>query len=179
MITGRAPGCAERLALSKTSPRWSGSSFCNCPVAMTATSNSPHIGQIMVMLAIVVRICSAIAPQMGQSMSWLAGCEGRPRRRAEINLLPGAVCFCTRSDIYSSMVGGLWGYRHMLRGVAAMPIRPFIRSGPFEPEVIAVMSEAFDTACKELDEAGQGPHSNCSMVAVSYWQRVGTRPRRS
>jgi hypothetical protein len=35
VITGRAPGCAERLALSKTSPRWSGSSFCNCPVATT------------------------------------------------------------------------------------------------------------------------------------------------
>ena len=43
----------------------------------------------------------------------------------------------------------------MLRGVAAMPIRPFIRSGAFEPEVIAVMSEAFEAACKELDEAGQ------------------------
>ncbi len=134
MITGRAPGCAERLALSKTSPRWSGSSFCNCPVAMTelATSNSPHIGQIMVMLAIVVRICSAIAPQMGQSMSWLAGCEGRPRRRAEINLLPGAVCFCTRSDIYTPMVGGLRGCW-----------------------VVAAMSEAFEAACNELNEAGQ------------------------
>jgi hypothetical protein len=43
----------------------------------------------------------------------------------------------------------------MLRGVAVMPIRPFIRSGAFEPEVIAVMSEAFEAACKELDEAGQ------------------------
>jgi hypothetical protein len=36
-----------------------------------------------------------------------------------------------------------------------MPIRPFIRSGVFEPEVIAAMSEAFEAACKELDEAGQ------------------------
>jgi hypothetical protein len=36
-----------------------------------------------------------------------------------------------------------------------MPIRPFIRSGAFEPEAIAVMSEAFEAACKELDEAGQ------------------------
>jgi len=109
----------------------------------------------MVTLAIVVRICSAIAPQMGQSMSWLAGCEGRPRRRAEINLLPGAVCFCTRSDIYTPMVGGLRGYWDMLRGVAAMPNRPFIRSGAFEPEVVAAMSEAFEAACNELNEAGQ------------------------
>lgn len=36
-----------------------------------------------------------------------------------------------------------------------MPIRPFIRSGAFEPEVIAAMSEAFEAACKELDESGQ------------------------
>ncbi len=36
-----------------------------------------------------------------------------------------------------------------------MPIRPFIRSGAFDPEVIAVMSEAFEAACKELDQAGQ------------------------
>jgi hypothetical protein len=68
----------------------------------------------MVTLAIVVRICSAIAPQMGQSISWLAGCEGRPR--AEINLLLGAVCFCTRSDIYTPMVRGLRVCGDMLRG---------------------------------------------------------------
>ena len=43
----------------------------------------------------------------------------------------------------------------MLRGVAAMPIRPFIRSGAFEPEVVAAMSEAFEAACNELNEAGQ------------------------
>jgi hypothetical protein len=36
-----------------------------------------------------------------------------------------------------------------------MPIRPFIRSGAFEPEVIAVMSEAFEAACTELNEDGQ------------------------
>ena len=36
-----------------------------------------------------------------------------------------------------------------------MPIRPFIRSGAFEPEVVAVMSEAFEAACQELDGAGQ------------------------
>jgi hypothetical protein len=36
-----------------------------------------------------------------------------------------------------------------------MPIRPFIRSGAFEPEVVAAMSEAFEAACNEHDEAGQ------------------------
>jgi hypothetical protein len=36
-----------------------------------------------------------------------------------------------------------------------MPIRPFIRSGAFEPDVVAAMSEAFDAACKVLDESGQ------------------------
>jgi hypothetical protein len=36
-----------------------------------------------------------------------------------------------------------------------MPIRPFIRSGAFEPEVVAAMGEAFEAACQELDGAGQ------------------------
>ena len=36
-----------------------------------------------------------------------------------------------------------------------MPIRPFIQSGVFEPELVAAMGEAFDTACKELHCAGQ------------------------
>jgi len=36
-----------------------------------------------------------------------------------------------------------------------MPIRPFIQSAAFGPEVIAVMSEAFEAACRELNEAGQ------------------------
>jgi hypothetical protein len=36
-----------------------------------------------------------------------------------------------------------------------MPIRPFIQAGAFDPEAIAAMSEAFEAACKELDEAGQ------------------------
>jgi hypothetical protein len=40
-------------------------------------------------------------------------------------------------------------------GVAAMPIRPFIPTGAFEPELVGAMSEAFEAACKELDEAGQ------------------------
>ena len=43
----------------------------------------------------------------------------------------------------------------MLRGVAAMPIRPFIQPGAFAPEAIAVMSEAFEAALKALQDTGQ------------------------
>jgi hypothetical protein len=40
-------------------------------------------------------------------------------------------------------------------GVEAMPIRPFIQSGVFEPEAVAAISEAFEAACKELEDTGQ------------------------
>ena len=40
-------------------------------------------------------------------------------------------------------------------GVGAMPIRPFIQSGVFEPEAVAAISEAFEAACKELEDTGQ------------------------
>ncbi len=36
-----------------------------------------------------------------------------------------------------------------------MPIRPFIQSGVFEPEAVAAMSEAFEAACKELEDTSQ------------------------
>jgi hypothetical protein len=36
-----------------------------------------------------------------------------------------------------------------------MPIRSFIHPGAFDPEAIAVMSEAFEAACNELNDAGQ------------------------
>ncbi len=36
-----------------------------------------------------------------------------------------------------------------------MPIRPFIQSGVFEPEAVAAISEAFEAACKELEDTGQ------------------------
>jgi len=57
-----------------------------------------------------------------------------------------------------------------------MPIRPFIRSGAFEPEVIAAMSEAFEAACKELDEAGQ-PRVSREVIAgrIIAAARVGER----
>src|SRR6266849_3257768 len=37
------------------------------------------------------------------SARWLR--RAAPRPRAKINLLPGVVCFCSRSDIYTLMVG--------------------------------------------------------------------------
>ena len=72
--------------------RCSGASPCNCPVAMTelATSNSPHIGQAIPTLSIVVAILCATAPQMGQSMSCLplVGIENNARQMAVSELLP-------------------------------------------------------------------------------------------
>ena len=35
-----------------------------------------------------------------------------------------------------------------------MPIRSFTQPGAFDPEAIAAMSEAFEAACNELDDAG-------------------------
>ena len=36
-----------------------------------------------------------------------------------------------------------------------MPIGPFLQPGAFEPELIAAMSEAFEAACKELQNTGR------------------------
>jgi hypothetical protein len=36
-----------------------------------------------------------------------------------------------------------------------MSIRSFVTPGAFEPAAIAAMSEAFDAACKELNDTGQ------------------------
>jgi hypothetical protein len=40
-------------------------------------------------------------------------------------------------------------------GRAAISIHSFVKVGLFEPDVIAVMSEAFDSACQALDDTGQ------------------------
>jgi hypothetical protein len=57
-----------------------------------------------------------------------------------------------------------------------MPIRPFLQSGAFEPEVIAIMSEAFDAASKELDESGQ-PRVAREVIAarIIAAARIGER----
>ena len=36
-----------------------------------------------------------------------------------------------------------------------MPIRSFLEPGAFEPEAVAAMSEAFEAACKELQDGSQ------------------------
>jgi hypothetical protein len=36
-----------------------------------------------------------------------------------------------------------------------MSIHSFVKVGLFEPDVIAVMSEAFEAACQALDDTGQ------------------------
>jgi hypothetical protein len=45
--------------------------------------------------------------------------------------------------------------RTLVGGRAAMPIRQFIQPDAFEPDEIAVMSEVFEAACKELGETGR------------------------
>jgi hypothetical protein len=57
-----------------------------------------------------------------------------------------------------------------------MPIRPFIQSGVFEPETIAAMSEAFEAACKELNDAGQ-PQIARDVIAgrIIAAARIGER----
>src|SRR5215467_15129996 len=55
----------------------------------------------------------------------------------------------------SHTAGGLWGVLAGQRLMWGMSIVPFIKHGVFDPQVIAVMSEAFDAACKELHDTGQ------------------------
>jgi hypothetical protein len=45
-----------------------------------------------------------------------------------------------------------------------MPIRSFIQPGAFDPEAIAAISEAFEAACNELNEAGQ-PRAAPEVIA--------------
>ncbi len=52
---------------------------------------------------------------------------------------------------------------------AKMTIVPFIRPGVFEPEEIAVMSEAFEAACNELHAGGQP-----ELVREAMAQRIIT-----
>ena len=46
-----------------------------------------------------------------------------------------------------------------------MPIHSFLQPGAFEPEVLTAMSEAFDAACNELNEAGQ-PKAAREVIAA-------------
>ena len=64
-----------------------------------------------------------------------------------------ALCYC-EPDVDEAGYGD--GTEETPAGeVVAMPIRPFMVPGVFEPEAIAAMSEAFEAACEVLHEAGQ------------------------
>jgi hypothetical protein len=50
-----------------------------------------------------------------------------------------------------------------------MSIRSFVTPGAFEPAAIAAMSEAFDAACKELNDTGH--LKSCSKSSPSVLLR--------
>ncbi len=62
--------------------------------------------------------------------------------------------------------------------IAAMSIQSFVKPGEFEPEAIAVMSEAFDAACKALNDTGQ-PELVLEVMAerIIAAARIGERDR--
>jgi hypothetical protein len=67
----------------------------------------------------------------------------------------------------------------LLPGVAAMPIRPFIQSGAFEPETVAAMSEAFEAACEEQPEAVREVIAQRIIQAARLGERDPVRLRES
>jgi hypothetical protein len=62
-------------------------------------------------------------------------------------------------------------------GTGAMPIRPFVQSGAFEPEVVAAMSEAFDAACNEQPNVARGVIANRIIAAAKLGERDPVRLR--
>jgi hypothetical protein len=57
-----------------------------------------------------------------------------------------------------------------------MSIRSFVTPGVFGPEVLAVMSEAFDTACHALDDTGQ-PQIVREVIAQRIIEAAGRGER--
>jgi hypothetical protein len=57
-----------------------------------------------------------------------------------------------------------------------MSIQSFVKPGEFEPEAITVMSEAFEVACKDLDDTGQ-PKVVLEVIAerIIAAARIGER----
>ena len=57
-----------------------------------------------------------------------------------------------------------------------MSIQSFVKPGEFEPEAIAVMSEAFEAACKDLQDTGQ-PKVVLEVIAerIIAAARIGER----
>jgi len=62
-------------------------------------------------------------------------------------------------------------------GTEAMPIRPFVQSGAFEPEVVAAMSEAFDAACNQQPNVARGVIANRIIAAAKLGERDPVRLR--
>jgi hypothetical protein len=56
-----------------------------------------------------------------------------------------------------------------------MPIRPFIQSGAFEPEVVAAMSEAFEAACNKQPNLARGLIANRIIAAAKLGERDPVR----
>jgi hypothetical protein len=56
-----------------------------------------------------------------------------------------------------------------------MPIRSLTLPGAFEPEMIAVMSEAFEAVCKELSNAGQQAARDVIALRIITAATLGER----
>ena len=62
-------------------------------------------------------------------------------------------------------------------GIGAMPIGSFTQPGAFEPEVIAVMSEVFEAACKEQPDVSPDVIANRIIAAAKLGERDPVRLR--
>jgi hypothetical protein len=60
-----------------------------------------------------------------------------------------------------------------------MPIRPFIQPGAFEPEVLAVMGEVFEAACKERPNVAPGAIAQRIVTAAQLGERDPARLRKA
>ncbi len=56
-----------------------------------------------------------------------------------------------------------------------MPINAFIKSGEFNPEVIAAMNAAFDAACKEINYDGTRAVFEVMAERIIAAARIGER----
>jgi hypothetical protein len=59
----------------------------------------------------------------------------------------------------------------------AMPIRSFIQSGAFVPEVVAAMSEALEAVCSEQPHVSRAVIANRIIGAASLGERDPSRLR--
>jgi hypothetical protein len=62
-------------------------------------------------------------------------------------------------------------------GNRAVPIRPFIQPDAFEPEVVALMSEAFEAACRAQPAVQRTVIANRIIAAAKLGERDPLRLR--